>query len=84
MHAHTYIHTHTQVYINKDKMLKKMGVKWKAGAKEMEAEMNKLIELKKKKKKTLGLGAERAACKSRKNAARVSELGMIDASSRDS
>lgn len=27
-----------------------MGVKWKAGAKEMEAEMNKLIELKKKKK----------------------------------
>lgn len=62
-----------------------MGVKWKAGAKEMEAEMNKLIELKKKKKKnTLGLGAERAACKSRKNAARVSELGMIDASSRDS
>lgn len=31
-------------------MLKKMGVKWKAGAKEMEAEMNKLIELKKKKK----------------------------------
>lgn len=29
-----------------------MGVKWKAGAKEMEAEMNKLIELKKKKKKT--------------------------------